>query len=186
MNQIVCAVAAEACGETFEEACALVRAVVVDGARINFSRHGKIEPMSFVLCRRDPATGRPVPKPMLLVFPLRQFAHDKDGLRAVQQSLCDGLDALAHVYITEGWLAPGDEKMEALYAAGKGAEDHPERTEVVCAAMEHRDGSASWTLPIVRDGVTASLGEVREEMGEWEGRMSRYVKQPFRKPVVEA
>lgn len=167
----------------------LVTEVILPGARANFALHGQVDPASFVLAQHDPLTGQRLPNPQLTMIPLAKFAHDKDVLRAAQGAACKQLGALAHVYLTEGWMVEMDSDVpfEDPYAGGTASlADHPRRVEVICASLEHRDGSVSWSIPILRDGDKADLGETREHPGSWSGRMSGYVQQPGRRTEAEA
>lgn len=168
---------------TFDQACEIARSVVVSGAIHNFATDGEVRPVSFVMGTKDPRTGRTLPKPTLALVPLTAVAHSKDAMRALQQRACDQMDAVAHIYVTEGWVVVAKEDATYLdpYEGRESLEQHPDRVEVVLIVLEHKDGGAMWRLPILRDGPKPTLGPLQEDMAVAAtiGRMTGYVrKQP--------
>ena len=165
---------------SFEQTCRLAREVIIPGAIRNFTEHGEVVPASFVLGRRDPRTGKALDKLALAIVPL---AGDKDAVRALQQRVCDRADAVAHIYVTEGWSVTlsDDAPFDDPYEGRETLEQHPDREEVILITLEHKDGGAMWKLPILRDGTRPTLGPLQEDTGmaAMQGRMTGYVrKQP--------
>jgi hypothetical protein len=116
-----------------------------------------------------------------------QWADDKDALRRVQQVLCDTLDALAHIYVSEAWISKSDTTGVALCAAGQSLELHPQRREAIIVYLEHTEGFRFWSVPILRDGDNASLGATEEHLDSvMEGRMTGYITTPNTRSATEA
>lgn len=166
---------------SFEQACEIARGVVVSGAIQSFENDGQVYPVSFVLGTRDPRTGRLLPKPALAIVSLAEaHAHGKDAVRAMQQEVCDRMGALAHIYVTEGWVVclKEDAPYEDPYEGRESLEQHPDRVEVILIMLEHKDGDAMWRLPILRDGPKSTLGPLQEDTlaGRNMGRMTGYVR----------
>lgn len=167
---------------SFEQACELARSVVVSGAVANFAVHGEVRPISFIVGMRDPRSGAPLSTPALTIVSLHQVAHDKDAMRALQQAACDKLEALAHVYVTEGWgviLKDEDGVYADPYEGRASLSEHPDREESVLISLEHEDGTGMWRLPILqgKDGKR-TLGPVQEDLSNLHmpGRMTGYLK----------
>lgn len=162
----------------FEQLLDLTREAFVEGARRNFLNDGEVVPVSFLLAQRDPRTGCSLPEPSIIAIPLGHLMSDKDAVREVQQRLCDEADALAHIFVSEGWMVTMDEDKpyEDPYEHGA-LENHPQRVECVIVCLEHSEGHALWRMPIERDGDNATLGATVETTdGENHGRMSGYIK----------
>ncbi|HEY3445559.1 MAG TPA: hypothetical protein VGK67_04300 [Myxococcales bacterium] len=129
-------------------------AEVMEDMRLNFERDGHLAPVAFVVAAVDPKTGKHLQHPQTIVVPLdlRDAQKKEESARELRE--------LAHQ--TRAVLVlTGLESRVSMFAVPAGASPTarpamppmPQRTEVVCVTLEHRNATTTWFAKISRDGL---------------------------------